>query len=260
MTLVTVTRPFLTARWTDVVLASYRVPPELLQPHIPPGSELDAPDDAPGLHLLSLVALRFSDTRVLGVPVPTAQDFPELNLRFYARRGERRAAVFLREFVPVPLVVLGARLLYRQPYHLASVAHRVRSERGLIRVHTTFAHRGHHGELRLVARDAPETPPPGSQAHWLKEHYWGFDRGWTGQGFRYRVAHPVWRTHPVLEAEVSIDPGAILGGAWRSLDWPERLHSVVFADGSAATVYTPEPLVERASEPRAPKRGLGAAG
>jgi hypothetical protein len=56
--------------------------------------------------------MRFADTHVYGLPVPTAQRFSEVNLRFYVRRGPMRACVFLREFVPVPLVLLGARLFY----------------------------------------------------------------------------------------------------------------------------------------------------
>ncbi len=36
---------------------------------------------------MSLVALHFADTRVYGIPVPTAQCFPEMNLSFYVRRG-----------------------------------------------------------------------------------------------------------------------------------------------------------------------------
>ena len=34
-------RPFLTARWADLVLANYRAPAELLRPHVPTGSELE---------------------------------------------------------------------------------------------------------------------------------------------------------------------------------------------------------------------------
>jgi uncharacterized protein len=237
-------RPFLTARWTDVVLANFRVPPDLLRPHLPPGSELDTPDDAPDLHLLSIVALRFAATRVRGIPIPTAQDFPEVNLRFYARRGPLRASVFLREFVPVPLIILGARLFYHQPYHLASISHLVRVDGEVIDVHTRFAHREHRGEIRLLARNAPVVPPADSQEHWLKEHYWGFDRAPNGAGFRYRVDHPIWQTFPVDRADVTIDPGALLGGPWREVDWLAALHSVVFAAGSAATVFEPAPLID----------------
>ncbi|HEX5502639.1 MAG TPA: DUF2071 domain-containing protein [Thermomicrobiales bacterium] len=236
-------RPFLTARWVNLVLVNYRVPRELLLPHVPLGSELDTPDDAPDLHLLSLVAFHFDDTRVRGVPLVTARHFPEVNLRCYVRRGPRRATVFLREFVPAPLVALGARLLYQQPYHLATIAHRVAFAPDEVTVWTDFRHRAERGAIRLRARNAPATPPTDSQEHFLKEHYWGFDRDRRGASFRYRVEHPVWRTYPVADARVTCDPGALLGGAWRGLDWPAALHSVLFAAGSAVTVYGKEELI-----------------
>jgi uncharacterized protein len=236
-------RPFLTTNWLNVVLANYRVPAELLLPHVPPGSELDTPDDAPGLHLLSLVALHFTDMRVYRIPIPTARNFPEVNLRFYVRRGDKRATVFLREYVPSPLVVLGARLLYFQPYYLAKIDHQVQTEGESINVHTRFKHRRHSGEIRLRARNIPQIPPHDSQEHFLKEHYWGFDRTWRGKSFRYRVDHPVWRTFPVEQAEITIDPGALLGGPWQHHPWRDSLHSVLLAEGSPATVYEAEPLL-----------------
>lgn len=235
-------RPFLTARWSDLLLVNYRVPAELLAPLTPPGSELDTPDGEPDLYLLSLVAMRFSDTRVRGIPIPTAGQFPEVNLRFYVRRGPLRAAVFLREFVPVPIIVLGARLFYNQPYHLARISHEVRVAGETIRLHTRFARREHTGEIKVLARNTPETPAPDSREHFLKEHYWGFDRAHSGETFRYRVDHPVWRTYPVEQVEVTIVPGQLLGGNWKALEWNERLHSVVFAEGSGVVVYSKEAL------------------
>jgi uncharacterized protein YqjF (DUF2071 family) len=236
-------RPFLTARWENLILANYRVPPELLEPYVPPGSVLDTPDDAPGLHLLSLVAFHFAATRVYGIPIPTAQWFPEINLRFYVRQAEKRAVVFLREFVPTPIIVLGARLLYHQPYYLATIAHQLRTTKEEIQVYTRFRHGSHTGEIRVRARNEPWIPPASSQEHFLKEHYWGFDRTPSGAGFRYQVDHPVWNTFPVEDATITFDPGAILGGGvWQSIDWNASLHSVLFAEGSAVTVYGAEPL------------------
>ncbi len=182
--------PFLTARWSNLVLVNYQVPRALLEPFVPPGSELDTPDDAPELHLLSLVAFHFSDTRVYGLPLPTAQHFPELNLRFYVRSGDKRATVFLREFVSVPLVALGARLLYHQPYFLATIWHEWRQRGQEIRAYTRFKHRAHRGEIRVVARNEPSTPALDSQEHFLKEHYWGFDRTPSGQ----RASATAWTT------------------------------------------------------------------
>lgn len=235
-------RVFLTATWTNVVLVNYRVPPELLQQHVPPGCVLDTPDAEPDLHLLSVVVLRFQGTRVRGVKVRTAQDFAELNLRFYVRQGDKRATVFLREFVPAPLIILGARLFYRQPYFPARISHAVTSEDGHLTVQTRFRNRQHRGGIDLTARNEPTVPTDASVEHFLKEHYWGFHIDREGGTFAYRVEHPVWATYPVERAEVTVDPGVLLGGAWRSIDWGTARHSVVFAEGSEATVYEPFPL------------------
>ena len=237
-------RVFLTADWTNVVLANYRVDPALLQPHVPPGSELDTPDGQPDLHLLSLVAFRFSRMRVYGIAVPTARDFPEVNVRFYVRRGPMRAVVFLREFVPPRLVVFGARFLYHQPYCRAAISHRVTPGASDLQVQSTIIYRGVRGEIDLRAQAEPITPPAGSLEHFLIEHYWGFDRTRRGQSFRYRVDHPPWRTHAVEAATSTVSPGHLLGGAWAEIDWESAFHSIVFAAGSRAVVYWPEPLVD----------------
>jgi uncharacterized protein YqjF (DUF2071 family) len=235
-------RVFLTARWVNLILVNYRVPPELLLPYVPIGSELDTPDDAPDTHLVSLVAFHFADTAAFGIPIPGAGWFPELNLRFYVRRGEKRATVFLREFVPNALITLGARWLYHQPYYLALIQHYWRARGATIDVSTHFTFRDTYGSLRVQAENSPVVPPSDSQAHFLKEHYWGFDRAPSGESFRYRVAHPLWRTYPVLDYEANFDPGSLLGGAWRGLAWQDNIHSVLCVEGSSVKVYTAESL------------------
>src|SRR4029453_3168943 len=74
---------FLTGRWTDLAMLNFACPPELLEPFVPRGAELDAHGD---LTQVSMVGFMFRDTRVLGVPVPFHRTFEEVNLRFYVRR------------------------------------------------------------------------------------------------------------------------------------------------------------------------------
>lgn len=236
-------RPFLTADWRDVVLVNYRVDPDLLRPHLPPGSVLDTPDEAPDRHLVSLVAFTFANTRVHGIPIPGARTFGEVNVRFYARRASMRAAVFVREFVPVPAITIGARVLYRQPYRLARIRHDVERRRDAIVATTTFARGDTRGTIRVEADPVPRVADPASEEHFLKEHYWGFDRGWSGATYRYRVDHPVWWTFSVRTAETGLDPGMLIGGPWATVDWEAALHSVVLAEGSRAIVWGAEPLV-----------------
>lgn len=236
------TAPFLTASWDDLVLASFVAPAELLQGYLPRRTELDSPDAWPHLTLVTVVALRFRHMRVRGLPVPTAGDVPEVNLRFYARHGQTRGAVFLREYVGHPLVVAGARLLYGEPYRLARVGHEVVRDRGSVRSRTVLQTSSGRGTMEVIGAGEPLISPESGVEHWLKEHYWGFGRSRSGDTIRYRVAHPVWRTYRVVEARVGIDPGLLMGGRWRTIDWASRLHSVVLAEGSAASVYPSEPL------------------
>ena len=37
----TIRRPFLTARWSNLAIVTWEVPPALLEPHLPAGLELD---------------------------------------------------------------------------------------------------------------------------------------------------------------------------------------------------------------------------
>src|SRR5438067_8348612 len=108
-----VRRPFLTARWSNLALLTYPVPTLLVESYLPPGC---VPDTRDGQAFASLVAFDFLDTHVLGVPWPGFVNFPEVNLRLYARNGDRRGVVFVREFVPQRLVAFMARMFYNEPY------------------------------------------------------------------------------------------------------------------------------------------------
>ena len=69
--------PFLTARWSNLILANYEVDGEILESRVPEGLELDTHE---GRHFVSLVGFQFIDTRVLGIKWPGLHSFVELNL------------------------------------------------------------------------------------------------------------------------------------------------------------------------------------
>src|SRR3954467_2359770 len=94
-------RVFLSAEWRYLAMLNYEIAPEILQPRVPAGTELDYYE---GKTLVSVIGFRFLRTQVLGVPIPLHRDFDEVNLRFYVRargpEGWRRGVVFVRELVP----------------------------------------------------------------------------------------------------------------------------------------------------------------
>ncbi|MEW6282503.1 MAG: DUF2071 domain-containing protein [Candidatus Eremiobacterota bacterium] len=226
-------RPFLTARWSHLCLFNYALEPEVLQPYLPRGLELDLYQGRP---CCSLVAFDFLETRVLGVRWPLHADFPELNLRFYVRAGSHRGVVFVKEIVPRPLVAAIARLTYNEPYTAAPLRSRVSRSRWEIRVRHRLRYglRLHHLEVR--ARKEPWLPGPDSLEHHFKEHEWGFGRSFSGRTTCYRVHHPLWTVYPVERYRVDLDWGRVYGPSWASMRDREP-DSVVLARGSEVEVY-----------------------
>lgn len=232
-------RPFLTAVWSDLILASYAVPDEALMPYLRPGLELDRWQ---GSAWCSLVAFDFRRTRVLGVSAPsytTLRDFPEFNLRFYVREGERRGVMFVRELVPNAFVASVARLVYNEPYSVARMTSRVTQVGERRRVRHDFTFGGKRHLIAVTAHGPAAVPQAESFETWLKEQAWGFGRLRNGVPTRYRVAHPPWRTYPVEGCDLAVDLDTLYGPRWRFLQ-SRTPDSVVLAEGSAVSVYSNE--------------------
>lgn len=232
---------FLTARWSNLFLATYNVPDGLLLPRVPPGLELDR--SASGHCFASLVAFDFLETKVLGVPWPGYRSFPEINLRFYVRRGSERGVVFIREFVPKPFVAWLARVVYNEPYAAADMSSTIREDEREI----TAIHRLDCGG-RLNTITATGTKPairPGADTaeHFFKEHEWGFNVSRKGKSMRFRVEHPIWDVYPVRSFEVDLDWSAVYGREWGFLQHSKPA-SVILAVGSKVAVYSGRPLEE----------------
>ncbi len=153
-------------------------------------------DEREGRAFVSLVAFDFPDTRVLGVPWPGFRDFPEINLRFYVRRGEERGVCFIREFVPRRFMAWVARALYNEPYLRAPMSSRTEEGPAEITVRHTLRFGDREHTLRVTGQKPPVHPTGDSVEHFFKEHQWGFGRTRGGRLIRYEVAHPAWDIHP----------------------------------------------------------------
>jgi len=254
--------PFLTARWSNLCLWTYPAPPHLLQPHLPPGLELDTRD---GTAFVSLVAFDFLDTRVLRIAWPGHRNFPEINFRTYVRRpaapGEppERGVLFLREFISKPLVATVARLFYNEPYavsHLYSgqakppktlslqqrepsgSAAGPPSDNGTPETLTIKHQLLHAGRLHTMAMSGqgPATcPDPSSTEHFFKEQRWGFGRSRSGRLLRYEVIHPTWSCYRVTSQFVDLDFAAVYGPQWCFLNDTPPV-STILAAGSEITI------------------------
>lgn len=228
------TAPFLTAEWRDLLILNYQVDPALLLPRLPRGTELDLWE---GQALVSLVGFRFLGTRVRGVGIPGHRDFDELNLRSYVVRrtptGEtRRGVVFVREFVPRPLIAWVARTLYGEPYRSVPMRHRLTPQEA------AYGLKDQGRWQEMSARPAGEWHPATARADFafITEHYWGYTRRSAHRTDEYEVRHPVWRVREAVDVRLTLDVAALYG--------PEFLpalsavpHSALFAEGSAVEVH-----------------------
>jgi uncharacterized protein YqjF (DUF2071 family) len=227
--------PFLTAQWRDVAGITFACDDARLAPLVPQGATIDHLD---GAARVSLVAFEFRDTRVLGLPIPGCVRFPEINLRFYVRHGGERAVVFIRELVPRRAVATVARLRYNEPY--VRVPMTCSSQVDAAAGTTTVAHRFAGGsQLRVTAALADAVvPPPGSAARWLTDHALGVGRRRDGTSMLYRVDHPTWALHDVLDSHLDVDFAAVYGPVWAWLADATPSH-VTLATGSAVAVSRP---------------------
>jgi hypothetical protein len=235
-----VARPFLTAQWLDLVMLNFEVEPQLLRPYVPVGTELDYWEDKA---LVSVVGLRFQDTRLLGCPIPFHRHFDEVNLRFYVGRehgGEwRRGVVFIREVVAKPAVTAVARLTYNEAYVTHPMRHDIQLEAAKSGAvgRVTYKWRGTRwNEVTAETCGGPEPIVPGSEAEFVSEHYWGYARQRGGGTLEYEVRHPKWRVWRTTSARLDCDIAAMYGEPFRGALEAEPVSAFV-AEGSPVEVY-----------------------
>lgn len=226
-------------------MLNYEIAPEILQPLVPRGTELDLWH---GRALVSVVGFRFLDTRVLSVPIPFHRDFDEVNLRFYVRHttpeGDvRRGVAFVRELVPRRAIALVARLAYNEPYSalpMRSDAPREHVE-SPGRVSYAWRRSGTWEHVVATAQGIPALPDPASEAAFITEHYWGYTRQRDGGTVEYQVAHPTWRVWSTANAALDADVARLYGP-----EFVDALRaaptSALIAEGSPVTVYWPRRL------------------
>ena len=205
---------FLTAGWHHLVMLNYPVDPAALHPYLPGGTEIDFWN---GRTFLSVVGFLFTDTRVLGVPVPFHRRFEEVNLRFYVRYraadGWRRGVVFIKEIVDRRLVTLVARTVYHENYVTLPMRHHVAlpadGKPGEVRYE--WFHGGRWQGVWATFAGQPADLVADTDEAFITEHYWGYTRRRDGGTSEYQVEHPPWRVWPATAARLDCDAAGLYG-------------------------------------------------
>ena len=230
---------FLTAKWQNLINLTYRVPSEKLLPFVPKGLELDLYE---GHAHVSLVAFDFVGTKVKNVKIPFHVDFPEINLRFYVKSGDKRGVVFIKELVPKHCIAFIAKRFYNEPYASFPMECKVEDlENGDRKITHKLWKDKNRFEIQVTAGPEIETPGPDSVAHFFKEHDIGFGTDHKDNTICYAVSHPIWQTRPLTSWKLKFDFAEVYGAEWAFLNEMEPTFPV-FALGSAIKVYHPFPL------------------
>ena len=239
---------FLSAQWLNLLIVNYVVPPELLKPLVPAGTELDLYQ---GQAFCSMVGFVFANTFVLGMRIPFHTQFEEINLRFYVKRREledgkevwKRGVVFVKELVPRFAIAFVAKTFYNENYEAVPMA-------------STFNFSGTQGSVSYEWNSAPETctlggtfegdltlVAPGSLDELITEHSFVYVRQQDGSTMEYNVEHPRWRTWKSARGKLSGPVEKTYGAEFaRYLKIP---HSTCMAEGSAVRVFAGKKLIAR---------------
>lgn len=227
---------FLKARWKNLIMANYAVDPALLEPYLPPGTELDYHE---GKTYLSLVGFLFAGTRIFGLPIPGVGTFEEINLRFYVVRKEdnlkKRGVVFIQEAVPYKSVARMANWLYNERYAVIPTYHSWQKDSRQKEISYYWKKSGHWNHLKAFADVRFKPMIRGSIEEFIFEHYHGYARISDSQSSAYEVEHPRWMIHDIHRYEVECDFGAMYGEPFAFLS-KQIPSSVMLARGSKVAV------------------------
>jgi uncharacterized protein YqjF (DUF2071 family) len=240
---------FVSAYWSDLILLSYAVPDQLLLPCISP-FELDYWD---GQAYVSVVGFHFGRTRIVGVPpgplLPKVANFSQWNLRTYvrskdntatgkdAKRGEH-GVVFLKEFVPSPMVTGLVRTLYNENYVTAPLTQSRRADGDTLDVSYTLEVGSRKHTISARSLLAPSKPKAGSADEFFIERYWGSPGAYGNKVISFQIEHVPWNTYDISSCDADADFGLLYGKDWEFLN-NRKPDYVAWCDGSLVGISWP---------------------
>jgi len=227
---------FLTATWEDLIMANYAVSPAILKPYLPKGVELDLFD---GKALVSLVGFMFKKTSLLHIPIPFLGTFEEINLRFYVKRVEgdsiKRGVVFINETVPYRPVAWLANKLYKEHYTAIPTKNEIVTLNKSKKVRYEWKIKNVWNHLEVMASLASSSMLAGSAEEFIFEHYYGYTKISDHSSQEYKVNHPSWLIHEVLDYSIGCDFEAMYGSDFSFLSYVQP-DSIMLAKGSEVSV------------------------
>jgi uncharacterized protein len=208
--------------WWDLLFLHWEVEASLLRPIVPPALDLDTFE---GHAFIGLVPFTMTGVRpVWAPPLPFLSSFHEVNVRTYVHRsGQDPGVWFFSLDASSRLAVIGARALFRLPYHFARMSLTRRSDGSID--YTSDRRWPGPRPGRCAIRYAPEgvvcPAAPGTLEHFLVERYLLYAQS-RAQLYRGQVHHA---PYPLQSAAVStLDLGLLAAEGLRLPVAPPVVH------------------------------------
>jgi uncharacterized protein YqjF (DUF2071 family) len=227
---------FLTGEWRKLVIANYIIDPEILSNYLPYGTELDLWE---GNCYVSLIGFLFKNTKLKGIKIPFHVNFEEVNLRFYVRYkdGEewKRGVVFIKEIVTKHALAFVANTLYNERYQAMPMKYSWLEKDGTLDISYQWKWKNNWQSIRFQADNRLIPIPPGSEAEFITEHYWGYSKYNETTTYEYGVRHPRWNQYRVKSFDIIADFGDLYGADFKMLTG-KAPDSLMLAEGSEISI------------------------
>lgn len=227
-------KKFMTGMWTDLILANYLCPKEVLQKMLPDDLE---PDLYKGQGVFSAVGFTFKNVRFFGFKVPLHQLFGEINLRCYvkSKTDGSKGVLFIRELAPKALIACVAKWFYNEPFE----AFNIRREKYKSLQHTlvrySFKSNSGKGEMSVLASEYRLGLFENEFRKFIVDRYVAFVRKRSGGSRKYIIKHRPWEAKLIKQCSLSESISSLFPDNLKS--YVKKPQSVYLIDGSDVEVY-----------------------
>lgn len=234
-------RTLLTARWTNLVVATFEADKKLLAKYLPCHTELN---DWNGKYYMSLLGFMFSKPVLAGIPAPFYRSFEEVNLRFYVRyrnrTGWKNAVVFIKEIAPSPVIGLAAKWLYHENFISLPMKHHFSRSDAERQTDYYWKINNRWNYLKLTTGLLPVEPGPSSLESFIRDHYWACTKSGQQKTHEFEIRHPHWHIYPGLAFDMLLAARDIYGKEFA--DSFQTPCSSFLMDGSGTDISYPSLL------------------
>jgi uncharacterized protein len=232
-------KPFLSAEWTNLGVASFEIDKNILKKYLPPKTELN---DWHGSYFMSLVGFMFSNPCFLGWKAPFYRIFEELNLRFYVKykagNAWKNGVVFIKEISPSKLIGLTARFLYHENFISLPMKHTISNTGTQQQTDYFWKINGKWNFFKLRTGNIPLGDNKDTIESFICNHYHGYTKASDKRSFGFEVKHIPWKIFPAIDFQIDLDAEAVYGNELASFFYRKPL-TCFMMDGSYIEISRP---------------------